>query len=115
MFRSSPIKNTHYPDLQMSVANGMIAFPNQCGTIRLFEARTLKEHIQKNTVQDNIINFIRICISEYTTKPIYDFKSSPINREPGSPAFTPKCFLTDDNMFYNRMNNGHQEIVKCGY
>ena len=46
----------------MSVANGMIALPNQCGTIRLFEARTLKEHIQNNTVQDNIINFIRICI-----------------------------------------------------
>ena len=38
----------------MSVANGMIALPNQCGTIRLFEARTLKEHIQNNTVQDNI-------------------------------------------------------------
>ena len=30
----------------MSVANGMIAFPNQCGTIRLFEAKTLKEDIQ---------------------------------------------------------------------
>ena len=99
----------------MSVANGMIALPNQCGTIRLFEARTLKEHIQKNTVQDNIINFIRICISGYTKKPIYDFKSSPINREPGSPAFTPKCFLTEDNLFYNRMNNRQQEIVKCGY
>ena len=46
IFRTTQIKNTHYPDLQMSVANGMIAFPNQCGTIRLFEAKTLKEDIQ---------------------------------------------------------------------
>ena len=58
---------------------------------------------------------LRISFPEYVTKPIYDFKSSPINRDPGSPAFTPKCFLTDENLFYNRLKNGKQEIVKCGY
>ena len=35
----------------MSVANGMIAFPNQCGTIRLFEAKTLKEYIRKYNIE----------------------------------------------------------------
>ena len=47
-FRSSPIKNTHYACLKLTAANGMIAFPNQCGTIRLIEAKTLKEYIQNS-------------------------------------------------------------------
>ena len=47
--RSSPIKNTHYGFLKITAARGMIAFPSQCGTIRLFEAKTLKAHISNRT------------------------------------------------------------------
>ena len=47
-------------------------------------------------------------------KPLHDFESSPVVREPGKPAFTPMCYLTDYNLFYSRLNNGQPEIVKCG-
>ena len=130
IFRSSPIKNTHYACLKMTAANGMIAFPNQCGTIRLFEAKTLKEYIEnfisiRQMCKNNMPFWAFLCrivvwssnfepLWNIFIQPIHDFESSPVTREYGKPAFTPTCFITNDHLFYSRLNNGTREIVKCG-